>query len=512
MPVLIAAVAGFASGVGLRSLFYFGWEVTAFTFLLAALFILARVLTPRQAYVLGALFFAFAALGMLRMAASEEPLPAAFMADYRKQVRYEGVVVADPDIRDRTQRVQIEVSKGEETTKILAVANKFPEVGVGDRVHVSGLLLTPQPFSTDGGRVFRYDKYLEREGVRFIFNFATLRVTERAPAHSVPAAFARAKHAFIGGLQATLPEPHASLAGGITIGGKSGLGTEIKNAFTRSGLVHMVVLSGHNVMVVASWAIACFAFAFAKMESVFGRRVPRSLPIALGVVALILFIGIAGASATAIRAGVMAVIALYARATGRTYAAGRALLFVILLMLLWNPLYLVFDPGFGLSVTATAGLIWLAPIIEDWLQKRFGLTSEFWKNVIATTLAAQIAVLPLLLYETGNLSIVALPANLLATPLIPLAMGMSALAGFAGILFGSVLPAFGVLLAFPSYLLNAYLIFVARESAALPFAAYMLPLFPFSLVLASYAALIYAATTYRFSTTPQLRLAKKAST
>ena len=60
----------------------------------------------------------------------------------------------------------------------------------------------------------------------------------------------------------------------------------------------------------------------------------------------------------------MAFIALYARATGRSYAAGRALLFVVFLMLLWNPLYLAFDPGFGLSVAATAGLIWLAPIIE----------------------------------------------------------------------------------------------------------------------------------------------------
>ena len=55
----------------------------------------------------------------------------------------------------------------------------------------------------------------------------------------------------------------------------------------------------------------------------------------------------------------MAVIALYARATGRSYAASRALLFAVLLMLVWNPLYLVFDPGFGLSVVATAGIIWL---------------------------------------------------------------------------------------------------------------------------------------------------------
>jgi len=80
-----------------------------------------------------------------------------------------------------------------------------------------------------------------------------------------------------------------------------------------------------------------------------------------------------------------------ARATNRTYAAGRALLVVIFLMLLWNPLYLVFDPGFGLSVVATAGLIWLAPLIE--LRLAF-LKNEFLRSTTATTLSAQIAVLP----------------------------------------------------------------------------------------------------------------------
>ena len=67
------------------------------------------------------------------------------------------------------------------------------------------------------------------------------------------------------------------------------------------------------------------------------------------------------------RAALMAFVALYARATGRTYTAGRALLFVVFLMLLWNPLYLAYDPGFGLSVAATAGIIWLAPIIVELL-------------------------------------------------------------------------------------------------------------------------------------------------
>jgi competence protein ComEC len=177
-------------------------------------------------------------------------------------------------------------------------------------------------------------------------------------------------------------------------------------------------------------------------------------------------------------------------------------------MLLWNPLYLVFDPGFGLSVVATAGLIWLAPIIENFLSF---IKNPFWKNAVATTLAAQIAVLPLLLYDTGNLSLVAIPANLLVMSVMPLAMGLSALAGFAGMIFGTIAPILGIVLSYPAYLANAYLIFVARGAAALPLAAFTLPLFPFWLVLVAYAGLIYIASSKRFSTTLQLRFAKNAS-
>lgn len=497
MSFLVAVVGGFVGGVFVRSLVA-GWEPVIFFILAAGIMGAFYYLKPHRVYALAIAFCLVAALGSARMTISETPLPAALAAEVGERVSYEGVVVADPDVRDANQRVEIRISKGKESTTMLAVAPRYPEVAVGDHVRVSGTLAVPEAFADDNGRIFRYDKYLERGGVRFILNFAYLRVESPAPWYSLPAALARVKHAFLDGIAATLPEPHASLAGGIVIGGKSGLGDELKEAFVRSGLVQIIVLSGYNVMVVAEWVIAALALT----------ALPRRWGAAAGALALLVFVGIAGFSATALRAALMALIALYARATGRTYAAGRALLFAVLLMLLWNPLYLVFDPGFGLSVAATAGLIWLAPIIEMFLSF---MKSPFWKNAVATTLSAQIAVLPLLLYDTGNLSLVSIPANLLVMPVIPLAMGFSALAGFAGMLFGSLAPLVGIALSFPAYLANAYVLLVARESAALPLAAFTLPPFPFWLTLVAYGLLIYFASSKRFSTTPQLTLARKAS-
>lgn len=508
MSILVAVVSGFAGGVFIRSLFFDSWWPVLFMLLLTALVGAAAFLKERRMYTLCAMFFIFVAFGMVRSAVADTPLPKSFVTDVRHRVSYEGVVVSDPDVRDANQRIQIRVTRGDESTIVLTVTSRNTSVAVGDKVSVSGTLLIPEPFADDNGRVFKYDKYLQRDGVRFIMNFAYVRVESHAPWYSLPAFLARIKHAFTDGMNIALPEPYASLANGIVIGGKSGLGNELKEKFTRSGLIHIVVLSGHNVMIVASWVIVFFIFIFAKVESVFSKRVPRDASIVAGAIALVFFVGIAGFSATATRAALMALIALYARATGKTYAAGRALLFVILLMLIWNPLYLVFDPGFGLSVVATAGLIWLAPLIETRLAR---LKNESIRGVVATTLSAQIAVLPLLLYQTGNLSLVAIPANIIAALLVPFAMAFSYLAGFGGILFGTLAPLISIVIGIPAYLAAAVLIWIAGSSASLPLAAFTLPPFPFWLTLLAYAGLIYLVASKRFSTTNQFKFAKKAS-
>lgn len=498
MGLLIATVSGFASGIFFRSLFYFGWEPIVFTTSLALLFGSATFIKPRVLYSLCAAFFLFASLGMVRSAAADTPLPETFATQLRQRVSYEGVVVADPDVREKNQRIAIEVHSGDSATRILAVMPLSTSVSVGDRVHVYGTLSLPQAFETDGGRTFRYDKYLQARGIRLLISFGSMYTVEPAPWYSVSAALARVKHSFLDGLSRALPKPDSALAGGIVIGGKEGLGSSLTEAFMRSGLVQIIVLSGYNVMVVAEWVMAFFVLL----------ALPRRLQFFAGGAALLLFVGIAGLSATAVRASIMAIIALYARATGRSYAASRALLFAVLLMLVWNPLYLAFDPGFGLSVAATAGIIWLAPIIEA----RLSRLRPFLANTLATTLAAQIAVLPLLLYNIGLFSLVALPANLLVNPLVPLAMASAAIAGIIGMTIGSFMPFLATVAGFPALILMRYFIFIAEKSSALPYAAFTLERFPFLFVLAAYAALAYIAASKRFSTTDQLRFARNAST
>ncbi|MBU6321196.1 MAG: ComEC/Rec2 family competence protein [Patescibacteria group bacterium] len=496
MGPLAASASGVALGIALASRMG-GLSVALFALLLAALVLGAWRFAPRRTYLLAALCLIAAALGVARAAFVHAGLPAAFAPDVRQRVAYEGVVTGDPDLRDASARIPVTVGKGSAHATVLAVVPRTSAVAVGDRARVTGTLLLPQPFAGDNGRVFAYDEYLAARGVTALVEYGSVRVEREAPWWSLPAALARVKHWFLAGLDRALPEPAASLAGGIVVGGKSGLGTELQDAFTRTGLVQIVVLSGYNVMVVAEWVMAALAFL----------RVPRRQAAPAGALALLAFVGVAGFSATALRAALMALFALYARATGRSYAAARALAATVLIMLLANPLLLLYDPSFELSVAATAGLIWIAPRIETRLA---WLGSPFWQDALATTVAAQLAVLPLLLYETGNLSLVAIPANLLAAPVVPLAMGAAFVAGVVGASAGALWPALAFIAGVPAYLAAECLILLARAFAALPGAAYTIGAFPPAFVPLAYAALAIALSK-RASTTGHLRFAKKAS-
>lgn len=480
MSALLALAGGFASGIFLRSFFVVGWGAAAFLFFLAVLFGCARWRVARGAYASLALFFLAATSGVVLTASRDTPPPTPFASEVGAYVSYEGVVIRDPDVRDANQRIVVRVTEKDVSTNVLVVAQRSEQVAVGDRVTMFGTLSFPEPFEGDNGRVFRYDTYLEKDGIRFMIPFGAIEVTAPAPWWSVPAALARVKHFFIRGLEVALPEPHASLASGMLVGGKQGLGSDLLAAFTAAGIVHIIVLSGYNVMIIAQGVMAVLA----------RFRISRAVGAAAGGVAILIFVGIAGAGSATIRAMLMALIALYARATGRTYVAGRALIFVAALMLVINPLLLAFDPGFVLSLLATAGLIWLTPLVE---QKLVRVQSAFWRDMLATTIAAQVAVLPFLLYQTGNLSLVAFPVNMLVLPVIPLAMAASAIAGFAGALFGLVAFPLTLVFGFPAYALNAYIIKIAEIFAELPGSAVLVPTFPFWIVVGAYALLVYGA-------------------
>ncbi len=463
---------GFSLGALVRSLYVYGLAAVGFAGLITLVFLAAWLMVRDPRYALGALFLASAVFGSLRAAVADESLPDTFAPLIGTEAVLEGRVAAEPDVRETSQRITVLVEKDGQETAILAVVPSYPSLTYGERVRVTGLIESPEPFTTENGRTFRYDRHLAKDGVFAIMPRAN--VESLSPPGSVDAytfgLLYRAKRVFIEGLEAALPEPSAALAEGILVGGKQGLGKELLEAFMAAGLIHVVVLSGYNIMLVARGFLAVLGK---------GRRAGQ----VTAAIAILLFVLMAGAGSASIRAGLMAGLALFARATGRTYDALRALAFVTLLMLLHNPLLMAYDIGFQFTLAATIGVIAITPIAERYLAR---LRPALLREIAATTIAAQLGILPILLYQTGMLSPYALPTNLLVLSVIPLAMLLSFLAGIAGILIPVVAPVVGL----PAHAVLAFVVMIAEGVARLPGASATVPAFGFSLVIAAYAVLI----------------------
>ena len=480
---LYSIVLGFLLGVLLCSLYEVYYALLLFLMLIATLSLVTYAAFSRKTYLYAALTLFSLIAGVYRTNLTQIVLPAEFELLVDTKVLLTGEVVQAPDIRETSQRLTIHIETGDTETKILAVTFSKKAFRIGDTVSISGVLKKPRPFETDGGREFAYEMFLAKDGI-----FAVVQPSEvsfiksgegtRIAVFRSLEVFARY---FNHALEVSLPEPASALASGLIIGGKQGLGKNLVEIFTIAGLIHVVVVSGYNVMIVAEGIMRTLS------------RFPARLGITLAGVGIILFILIAGAGPPVLRAGIMAMLALVARATGKTYAVLRALFITLMLMVFVNPLILVHDTGLQFSFMATLGIIIGTPIVAKKLLrvKNFAL-----REIIATSIAAQVFVLPILLYQTGNFSLVSLIATVLVMPAIPFAMAFGAIAALGGMIFENTLPLLGMIIGIPAYVLLSYIIKVASFFALLPYAQIIVTTFPFFIVVIVYTLLLMFCARY----------------
>jgi competence protein ComEC len=154
------------------------------------------------------------------------------------------------------------------------------------------------------------------------------------------------------------------------------------------------------------------------------------------VVSVWLFVVLVGLSASAVRAAIMGTIVILGERLGRPLSIGTVLVFTASLMLLHNPLVLLYDAGFQLSFLATLGLVYISPLINHKINLKTpsDLTRAISES-FAVTLSAIIATLPLMLFQFGTISLVALPANLIVVPIIPWIMLASFVSVLASVVF-----------------------------------------------------------------------------
>ncbi len=402
------------------SVSFFGLFVLAFVFKKTDLKIWSFVIF---------LFFLTSSFGLARVLLWESNNPTNLLDGYTsKEVVLVGEISEELDNRDtRTwttlsvERIVFEdtfVDVKEEVGVRLAL-NRFAGISFDDKVEVTGKLLKPENFVTETGRTFDYISFLRKDNIYYQMWYPKIEVVRRA-GFSVSGLMYEIKNSALSKIEGILEQPHASLLGGVLLGTKQALGDELEEKFRDTGLIHIVVLSGFNITVVAVFILWTFSF------------LPASIARILAIISIGLFAIMVGLGATVLRASLMAILAVFAGFIHRRYSIHRSLIIAGALMVLWNPSILLFDPSFQLSFVATAGLIYISPLLE----KRLGFIPERFKirETVSVTVAAQIAVLPLLIYMIGEVSLVSLPVNVLVIGFIPLTMFL----GFVMIVFSFI--------------------------------------------------------------------------
>jgi len=388
-----------------------------------------------------------------------------------KNVEVEGIISDAPDIRLSNQHL-IFTPNGQETDMLL-IASKDIDISYGDKIKIKGILEEPENFITTSGKEFNYKGYLANQNIYFIIKNGDINIISHNNGNFIKSFLFKIRNAFIKNIGQVILPPESDLAGGLILGVRGGFDSDTRDEFISTGTIHIIALSGYNVTIVAEWIMKIFKIFFSQFISIL-----------LGIIVIILFIIMAGASSTSIRAGIMAVIALFARMTGRNYDAGRALFIAALVMIAYNPRVII-DISFQLSFLATFGVLFITPKVINWIRFipiKFGL-----RELVSTTIAATLSVLPILLYSTGILSLVSLPANILILSFIPITMFFSFMVG----ILGFVSPILSLPFGFISHLLLSYILFTIHFFASLPFASVIIPSFSIIFIFIIYGFLLW---------------------
>ena len=391
-----------------------------------------------------------------------------------QEVTLHGTVISEPDVRISNAKLTIgglrsvrgQVLWG----KVLLTIPLYPEFRFGDVVRVQCQLDHPEPF--DG---FAYDRYLARSDIFAVCYYPTVTVVEQGRGDPVRSAIFTFKARLQQVINRGLPEPQASLLSSIILGSRRGLPATLVDDFNATGLTHLVAISGAQITLVVNLLRALLPYL----------GVHRRKSFYLISVSLAAYLVLIGAPASAVRAGLMGWLLLFAAHVGRLPQAWRLLLYAAVAMVAVNPKILRDDVGFQLSFAAVAGLIYLQPVLErlfSWVPERGGL-----RVALAMTLAANLFTLPLVSAQFGRVSLVSPLANVLVFPVSAFVM----VAGILALPVAWVVPLALAWLPFlPAYFPLAYLTSVAEHLRRLPLAQTGFQL-PILLLLPAYLGLAW---------------------
>ncbi len=242
-----------------------------------------------------------------------------------------------------------------------------------------------------------------------------------------------------------------ALIPGLVIGDTSLESQGFVTDMRRVGLSHLTAVSGANFAIIAAFLLWLSQWIFKKVRS----RLILTSAVLIG------FIFLVRPSPSVLRASVMSAVILIAKSRGVKADSVPSLGLAISSLILMDPFQAI-DPGFALSVAATAGILVLAPKIQSYISDRFG--HEKFAEVMAIPLSATIMCTPVILAISGLLSLVSIPANILAEPVV----APITIVGFIAAIISPLVPGLSHLLLVIIKPLAQIIVWISNFASGLP--------------------------------------------
>ncbi len=206
--------------------------------------------------------------------------------------------------------------------------------------------------------------------------------------------------------------PTDGIVSGMLVGYQGSLPQWLSDLFRTTGVLHVLVLSGQNITLLAVFL------------SVVLKPVPFTVRSVLIALAIVLIVLISGSGVAAVRSGIMGTIALGAGLVRRGYVPLRALTISILFFFFYSPSTLFVDPGFHLSVLATVFMILVLPKVQKlcaFLPEHYGI-----RETLCLAVFMPLYMIPYTMYFSGLEPVAAPFANIAMTVIVPLIMLLGA--------------------------------------------------------------------------------------
>lgn len=355
---------------------------------------------------------------------------------HNKTITVVGTIHGVPTLKPGKQSIRIKpefingIKIPHKTLDIVIATTDLEKVTIGDRMVVSGKFSLRENFLSDSGRTVQYRLMSYSKKIVGDIRYPNIEKTVHTHTRTIENIFYKIKNYFIKTLNQIYIAPVSGLLSGIVVGDTSSLDNSLLETFRLVGLIHIVVLSGYNVTLVAN--------SFVRLFSSLGyyRRLITAM------IALSLFILIVGISPTSSRAGVMALSAFAAKYFIKPYVITRGILLALLVMTWISPYAILFDLSLQLSFLATIGIVYIFPVLQE-RYERFAENS--FGEILLQTLSVNIMTLPLIIYQMGYFSFISFPINILVLGLIP----WITIFGFLSVFIGMILLPLGQIIAFP---------------------------------------------------------------